>query len=586
MIWFRRLPPASKTSSNAQRVDDRAALYRVAAEACRAGPVRWATRRSCCSTCRSIRGPKRIWSRRCRAAPTALATIPDGDTSPGAQLLACAAGRRADGAEPAALRSLAAAPLRVPTERPPERERAGDVRLFSAPGEGREAVEIVRRVLDEAARGVPFDEMAVFLRAPQQYLGLLEHACARGGVPVYFDRGTRRPDPAGRAFVALLSCARRRTVGEAIRRVPVARSGAAGRPTATPSAGLASSSPRDEVLRRVPSTPQRPVATTIPSRSADVPPSRLRRRRDRRRHAAIAVEVGGADRRIGGRRRPHARGRQGALAAAARRPGRRLSHPDRRARRATSRSRRASRGSSATCAISTHLRAFALPIIDELAEWPERAHVGRVARPLRALAPRAAPARRACCRRSPICGRWPTSGRCRSKRRATSCTIAWSRSTGSRRRAATAALFVGTPHQARGRTLPRRLRAGAGRARRAAAAARGSAAARRARRDARRRRSSRQDDARQRRAPAAEDRDRRGDRAAVSVVSAARRRRDARARAVVLRARRRCARSPAACPIIACSPRRRPRKPARASRGRRRPIPIARSTTSSTTSPC
>ena len=49
--------------------------------------------------------------------------------------------------------------------------------------------------------------MAVFLRTPQQYLGLLEHACARGDVPVYFDRGTRRPDPAGRAFVALLSCA-------------------------------------------------------------------------------------------------------------------------------------------------------------------------------------------------------------------------------------------------------------------------------------------------------------------------------------------------------------------------------------------
>jgi CRISPR/Cas system-associated exonuclease Cas4 (RecB family) len=91
--------------------------------------------------------------------------------------------------------------------RPRERERSGDVTLFSAPGEGREAVEIVRRILDEAARGVPFDEMAVFLRTPAQYLGLLEHACARGDVPVYFDRGTRRPDPAGRAFVALLSCA-------------------------------------------------------------------------------------------------------------------------------------------------------------------------------------------------------------------------------------------------------------------------------------------------------------------------------------------------------------------------------------------
>src|SRR6185295_9708667 len=90
---------------------------------------------------------------------------------------------------------------------PPIRERAGDVRLFSAPGEGREAVEIVRRILDEAAGGVRFDEMAVLLRTPRQYLGLLEHACARGDVPAYFDRGTRRPDPAGRAFVALLACA-------------------------------------------------------------------------------------------------------------------------------------------------------------------------------------------------------------------------------------------------------------------------------------------------------------------------------------------------------------------------------------------
>jgi ATP-dependent helicase/nuclease subunit B len=82
-----------------------------------------------------------------------------------------------------------------------------DVRLFSAPGEGREAVEIARRVLDEAARGVPFDRMAVLLRAPHTYVGLVEHAFARAGVAAWFDRGTRRPDPAGRAFLALLACA-------------------------------------------------------------------------------------------------------------------------------------------------------------------------------------------------------------------------------------------------------------------------------------------------------------------------------------------------------------------------------------------
>src|SRR5438093_981932 len=63
------------------------------------------------------------------------------------------------------------------------------------------------RVLDEAARGVRFDQMAIVLRSPEHYVGLLEHACERAGVRAYFDRGTRRPDPGGRAFIALLSCA-------------------------------------------------------------------------------------------------------------------------------------------------------------------------------------------------------------------------------------------------------------------------------------------------------------------------------------------------------------------------------------------
>ena len=49
--------------------------------------------------------------------------------------------------------------------------------------------------------------MAIALRAPQHYAGLLEHALERAGVPAYFERGTRRPHPAGRAFLALLACA-------------------------------------------------------------------------------------------------------------------------------------------------------------------------------------------------------------------------------------------------------------------------------------------------------------------------------------------------------------------------------------------
>src|SRR5439155_1658767 len=141
-------------------------------------------------------------------SPAILATVPDGDQSALDALIALGAAVEAqpDGAPPASdLANLRRYVFTI--DRPTGRERSGDVTLFSAPGEGREAVEIVRRVLDEAQRGVPFDEMAVVLRTPLQYLGLLEHACARGGVPVYFNRGTRRPDPAGRAFVALLSCA-------------------------------------------------------------------------------------------------------------------------------------------------------------------------------------------------------------------------------------------------------------------------------------------------------------------------------------------------------------------------------------------
>ena len=81
------------------------------------------------------------------------------------------------------------------------------VNFFSAPGEGRECIEITRRVLDEARQGVLFDRMAIFLRAPVLYSGLLESALRRAGVPAWFARGTSRPDPSGRAFLALLACA-------------------------------------------------------------------------------------------------------------------------------------------------------------------------------------------------------------------------------------------------------------------------------------------------------------------------------------------------------------------------------------------
>ena len=93
------------------------------------------------------------------------------------------------------------------TRQPLERTAQGDVRLFSAPGEGRECVEIARRILEEVRSGVRFDEIAVFLRSPREYLGLVENAFERAGINAWFDRGARRPHPSGRAFLALLSCA-------------------------------------------------------------------------------------------------------------------------------------------------------------------------------------------------------------------------------------------------------------------------------------------------------------------------------------------------------------------------------------------
>ena len=79
--------------------------------------------------------------------------------------------------------------------------------FFSAPGESRESVEIARRIRLAADDGVRFDQVAVALRNPESYLPLLEDAFRRAGIPAYFTRGTRRPDPAGRAFLALLECA-------------------------------------------------------------------------------------------------------------------------------------------------------------------------------------------------------------------------------------------------------------------------------------------------------------------------------------------------------------------------------------------
>ena len=84
---------------------------------------------------------------------------------------------------------------------------SSSVDLFSAAGEGQECVEIARRIHRAAAGGLAFDRMAILLRQPAAYLPLVEDALSRARIPAYVTRGALRPNPAGRAFLSLLTCA-------------------------------------------------------------------------------------------------------------------------------------------------------------------------------------------------------------------------------------------------------------------------------------------------------------------------------------------------------------------------------------------
>jgi ATP-dependent helicase/nuclease subunit B len=142
------------------------------------------------------------------AARDAIVTVPAGDTQTLSHLRPQAKPASDGGARGASSGALHRLQQHLfSAANPPAGAADESVVLFSAPGEGREAVEIARRILQEADRGVPFDQIAVLLRAPQTYLGVLEHALDRAGIPAWFHRGTRRPDPAGRALLALLACA-------------------------------------------------------------------------------------------------------------------------------------------------------------------------------------------------------------------------------------------------------------------------------------------------------------------------------------------------------------------------------------------
>jgi len=91
-------------------------------------------------------------------------------------------------------------------EQPPQAPPDAQL-LFSAPGESLECVEIARRIRRLAEQGTEFDRIAILLRNVEQYQPLVEEALRRASIPGFFSRGAARPDPAGRAFLALLACA-------------------------------------------------------------------------------------------------------------------------------------------------------------------------------------------------------------------------------------------------------------------------------------------------------------------------------------------------------------------------------------------
>jgi len=86
-------------------------------------------------------------------------------------------------APPSPPRALARVQARVFD--PPEGggERDGSVLLLTAPGETAEVRAIVRVLLREAARGVPFEDMAVVLPRPREYAPLFTDLLGRLGVP-------------------------------------------------------------------------------------------------------------------------------------------------------------------------------------------------------------------------------------------------------------------------------------------------------------------------------------------------------------------------------------------------------------------
>lgn len=249
--------------------------------------------------------------------------------------------------------------------------------VFSAPGEARECVEMARRVLDAAARGTPFDRMAVLLRSPSTYRAPLEDAFRRALVPAWFAAGVPTPDPSGRALLALLRCAEEqlsaRRFAEYLSLGQVPRADSTGAPPPPlPEQDRFEQAAEDGLLGADDKTPPaaEPDALTEPvDADAPVAAGRLRSPRKWERLIIDAAVIGGVDRwrrRLGGLKKR--------LAVTLESPT--LSDAQR---------QRTERELEDLVALET----YALPLLDTLAELPRSATWGTWLTLLSSLASRA-----------------------------------------------------------------------------------------------------------------------------------------------------------------------------------------------------
>jgi ATP-dependent helicase/DNAse subunit B len=184
---------------------DRASIWRMAASALERGVER--SRCAILDAAVESRSEERFFRALVRASGGVCVTLPAADRRAIALFedVLQARAARDDVPRARALDRLAAQLFAPTTEVAPADE---SVELLSAPGESREAVEIARRIVAEAARGRAFDRMAVLLRGPDHYRVHLAEAFARAGIAAHFTKGTTRPNRNGRALLALLRCKR------------------------------------------------------------------------------------------------------------------------------------------------------------------------------------------------------------------------------------------------------------------------------------------------------------------------------------------------------------------------------------------